>query len=117
MKTNRFYILGLLTISFTCGAQQQMGVVRLSDNPAATNLVAKQARLSMQPLVLSGLSVPATPIAEAITPEIQSLARGLENDPLRIYNYVHDHIAHVLYFGSKKGAQLALLERSGNDFD
>src|SRR5207249_924739 len=26
-------------------------------------------------------------------------------------------IRHVLYFGSKKGAQLTLLERSGNDFD
>ncbi len=52
-----------------------------------------------------------------MTPEIQALARGLENDPLRIFNYVHDHIRHVLYFGSKKGAQLTLLERSGNDFD
>src|SRR5207244_4453586 len=51
------------------------------------------------------------------TPEIQALARGLENDPVRIYNYVHDHIRHVLYFGSKKGAQLTLLEKSGNDFD
>ena len=56
-------------------------------------------------------------IAEAITPEIQALARGLENDPVRIFNYVHDHIRHVLYFGSKKGAELTLLERSGNDFD
>ncbi len=56
-------------------------------------------------------------IAETITPEIQALARGLENDPLRIFNYVHDHIRHVLYFGATKGAQLTLLERSGNDFD
>src|SRR5262249_54541413 len=40
-----------------------------------------------------------------------------ENDPLRIFNYVHDHIRYVLYFGSKKGAQLTLLEKSGNDFD
>src|SRR5205814_3082382 len=56
-------------------------------------------------------------IAEAITPEIQALARGLENDPLRIFTYVHDHIRYVLYFGSKKGAQLSLLEKSGNDFD
>jgi RHS repeat-associated protein len=56
-------------------------------------------------------------IAEAITPEIQALARGLQNDPTRIYNYVHDHIRHVFYFGSKKGALLTLLEQSGNDFD
>lgn len=62
---------------------------------------------------------PPTPpvIAEANTPEIQALADGLQDDPLKIYNYVHDHIRHVLYFGSKKGAQLTLLEKSGNDFD
>lgn len=56
-------------------------------------------------------------IAEAITPEIQALADGLEDDPVQIFNYVHDHIRHVLYFGSKKGAALTLLEKSGNDFD
>ncbi len=56
-------------------------------------------------------------IAEAITPEIQALARGLENDPKRIFDYVHDHIRYQAYFGSKKGAQLTLLERSGSDFD
>lgn len=56
-------------------------------------------------------------VAEAVTPEIQALARGLENDPKRIFDYVHDHIRYVHYFGSKKGAQLTLLERSGNDFD
>ena len=56
-------------------------------------------------------------VAETVTPEIQALARGLQNDPTQIYNYVHDHIRHVLYFGSLKGAQLTLLERSGNDFD
>src|SRR2546428_10189399 len=66
-------------------------------------------------LVCRGQQGPA--VAEAITPEIQALARGLENDPLRIFNYVHDHIRYVLYFGSKKGAQLTLLEKSGNDFD
>src|SRR5438552_3144161 len=56
-------------------------------------------------------------VAEAITPEIQALARGLENDPLRIYNYVQGHIRYVLYWGSKKGAQLTLLDKGGNDFD
>ena len=59
----------------------------------------------------------APQIAEAITPELEALARGLENDPKQIFDYVHDHIRYVHYFGSKKGAQLTLLERSGNDFD
>ncbi|MDW8382944.1 MAG: transglutaminase domain-containing protein, partial [Verrucomicrobiota bacterium] len=75
-----------------------------------------------EPVGLGGevglMSLPSYPeIAEAITPEIRSLARNLENDPVRIFNYVRDHIRYVHYFGSKKGAALTLLERSGNDFD
>lgn len=56
-------------------------------------------------------------IAEDLTSDIRALARGLKNDPTRIFNYVHDNIRQVFYFGSKKGAELTLLERSGNDFD
>lgn len=63
------------------------------------------------------VSVSATAIAEEITPEIIALARNLENNPKRIYDFVHNHIKYVHYFGSKKGAMLTLLERSGNDFD
>jgi len=55
--------------------------------------------------------------ADAITPEIQSLATGLLNDPKLIFDYVHNHIAYVHYFGCKKGATMTLLEGSGNDFD
>ena len=32
--------------------------------------------------------------AAASTPEIAALARGLENDPKRIYDYIHDHIRY-----------------------
>jgi hypothetical protein len=55
--------------------------------------------------------------AEAITPDIQALANGLQDDPVKIFKYVHDHIKFVLYYGSMKGAELTLLEQSGNDFD
>lgn len=48
-------------------------------------------------------NVPSAPIAEVITPQIQALAAGLQNNPTNIFNYVHDHIKFVLYFGSKKG--------------
>jgi RHS repeat-associated protein len=58
-----------------------------------------------------------TAIAEAITPDISALAENLLKDPARIFNYVHDHIRYVHYFGSHKGAEITLLERSGNDFD
>ena len=60
---------------------------------------------------------PSAPVAEAITPQIQALADGLGDNPTNIFNYVHDHINFVLYFGAKKGAELTLLEKSGNDFD
>ena len=51
------------------------------------------------------------------TPEIVELARGLMNDPKLIYDYVHNNIDYVPYYGSLKGATLTLLDGSGNDFD
>jgi hypothetical protein len=56
-------------------------------------------------------------IAEAITPDITALAEALGYDPTNIFNFVHDQIRYIHYYGSKKGAELTLLERSGNDFD
>jgi hypothetical protein len=53
-------------------------------------------------------------IAEVITLQIQALTDGLQRDPQQIFDYVHDQIRFVPYFGSKKGAQLTLLEKSGN---
>src|SRR5579863_8443705 len=85
--------------------------------PMNANRYVRQLALQSGPTNSVLFGVPSAPIAEAITPEIQALADGLEDDPLKIFNYVHDHIQHVLYFGSKKGAQLTLLEKSGNDFD
>ena len=75
--------------------------------------------------VFNGFSGPITTIrqtgqpvvSEEITPEITALARNLENDPKRIYDYVHNYIKYTHYFGSKKGALVTLLEGSGNDFD
>jgi|GEM_PF-433199 len=55
--------------------------------------------------------------ADEITPEIEALAAGLRNDPLKIYEYVHNYIDYQCYYGSKKGAHLTLMEGSGNDMD
>jgi len=84
-----------------------------------TNGVADDGTPVMHILANFESNIPPTPpaIAEVITPDIQALADGLQDDPVKIFNYVHDHIRHMLYFGSKKGAQLTLLEKSGNDFD
>jgi RHS repeat-associated protein len=51
------------------------------------------------------------------TPEVQALAQQLGNNPLRIFDYVHDRFTSEVYYGSKKGSQGALLEQAGNDFD
>jgi RHS repeat-associated protein len=64
----------------------------------------------------NGQIAPA-PIAEAVTPDIQALADGLQDDPVQIFNYVHDHIRFEVYFGSHKGSTVTLLEKAGNDFD
>ncbi len=55
--------------------------------------------------------------AEEITPEIQELARGLQYDPLRIFDFVHNSIEYVPYAGALKGATRTLMDRSGNDCD
>ena len=120
-KMRPLLVLGFLTVVAVCGAQPltEPGWYNLS-RPLEAVADGSQSEFSL----LSGgegsglMSFQGyTAIAEAITPEIQALAQGLENDPVRIFNYVHDHIRHVFYFGAKKGAQLTLLERSGNDFD
>jgi len=51
------------------------------------------------------------------TPEIQALARALENDPKFIFDYVHNHIDYVPTFGSVNGATGTLLAGRGNDWD
>ncbi len=123
MKPAQILSLGI-SLWFTSLCQGQViGSIRHNADPNlhAAAVQAQQRQLSTSaaliPTPLTSQGVPASPVAEVATPEIQDLARGLENDPLRIFNYVHDHIRHVLYFGSKKGAELTLLEKTGNDFD
>ena len=114
MKTLRFLMLGLLLLTGVCRGQITDPGWYLTDN---SQMPVYQSR-NGSPLNTGGQSYAQTvPIAETNTPDIQALARNLQNDPLRIFNYVHDHIKFVLYFGSKKGAELTYLEKSGNDFD
>ncbi len=144
MKTLRFLILGLLATTLVCQAQiTQPGWYNtpLPPDPAtdASNGGTtppqgnsdSSTQISMPPeptppvtamahaLAIQNAQTSQSPaaIAEAITPEIQALSAGLQNNLSRIFIYVHDHIRYELYFGSKKGAQLTLLEKSGNDFD
>src|SRR6266496_2475097 len=121
MKTHRLFILGILASAAIASQAQeftQPGWFRSVREPAGVVEQIQFVENSGEEggTKTDGLASPPE-VAEAITPEIQALARGLENDPKRIFDYVHDHIRYVHYFGSKKGAELTLLERSGNDFD
>jgi RHS repeat-associated protein len=52
-----------------------------------------------------------------ITPEIVELAKSLDWNPVRIYEWVQENIETEWYWGSMKGAQETLRQRSGNDAD
>jgi RHS repeat-associated protein len=118
MKTLRFLIFGLLATTAICRAQiTDPGWYRAGIQPSAVLPYSSFTNQSQFHPLFTPISQPGSPVAEVITPQIQALANGLQDDPQRIFDYVHDHIKFVLYFGSKKGAELTLLEKSGNDFD
>ncbi|MBC8453830.1 RHS repeat protein, partial [PVC group bacterium] len=52
-----------------------------------------------------------------ITPEISCMAHSLDNDPVRIFQFVRNHIKYVPSFGSRQGATATLLTEQGNDLD
>ena len=99
-----FYTLGFCIVGLVVNTQAQFtndGWFRAQGQDTAPLSRDNFVTNSILPH-LAGSAEPVTPIAEAITPELQALADGLKHDPLRIFHYVHDHIRYVLYFGSKK---------------
>jgi YD repeat-containing protein len=85
----------------------------VSPEEARAYYTSKQARILAEEVT----TLAATASATEITDEIKELARALQYDPKLIYDYVHNHIDYVPYFGSLKGATLTYLDGSGNDFD
>lgn len=65
----------------------------------------------------SGMSAYGDSSGSGIAAEITELARALQHNPKLIYEYVHNNIDYVPYFGALKGPLATLLDRSGNDFD
>lgn len=52
-----------------------------------------------------------------INSEIQDLVQSLNNNPVKILNYVRQNISYEPYFGAKKGSLGCLREKVCNDFD
>jgi len=101
------------------GAQvQEPGWLFTSDDPSATFIAEGQTPPPPAASFSAAAAAwPADVDADFATDEIKELARGLEYDPLRIFNYVRNQIRYEHYYGCKKGAALTLFEKSGNDFD
>jgi RHS repeat-associated protein len=117
MKNLRFWFFAVFVAAATVCVGQDLGTQpsniksRISFGPSTLD-----TNLSLS----TSYSLPSQTdpdFAADPTADIIAMARGLENDPKRIYDYVHDHIRYDHYFGSKKGAALTLIEESGNDFD
>lgn len=62
-------------------------------------------------------SAPSATVAYASTPEIETLAAGLENNPLRLYEYVRNHVDFIPTWGLCKSPRETLLSGCGNPFD
>jgi hypothetical protein len=85
--------------------------------PSSGNSVAALPKPRTLSFPTSNLTTPGGNEADFVTPEIEALARGLRNDPVKIFEYVHNYIKFEAYYGCKKGAHLTLLEGSGNEHD
>jgi hypothetical protein len=74
---------------------------------------------------LTPSDLPVDPTPEDLAPtidaqhsqEIIDKAAELENDPVKIYEWVRNNIDFEPYYGSKKGATETLAEMAGNDMD
>ena len=116
MKKLLFFLSFFTAVSLVAQDDSDPGRSFIPSVNPATQLNTNAFQPSFQPL-FTPVTQGSGAIAEQITPDIQTLAGNLGYDPTRIFNYVHDQIKYVHYFGSLKGAELTLLERSGNDFD
>jgi transglutaminase-like putative cysteine protease len=83
-------LAGLLTASATSGTTRQTP-------PTASDL--------------------AETVEAQLTTEISAKALELENNPVKIYEWVRNSIDYEPYHGSLKGAQQTLAELAGNDMD
>jgi RHS repeat-associated protein len=82
--------------------------------PAAA---ATEGSLGASPISLRSTTAYSGPSPTDFSPELQSLANGLDRDPLRIFNYVRTQVEFQPYYRCDKGAHLTYLDGAGNDMD
>ena len=103
--------------------------------PIETQQGFKTSLFKAQPIHLAGpipngftlpsTTLPALPTAAdlaatediVITPAITALAASLNNNPVKIYNWVSNNIEFLPTYGSIQGADMTLQTKKGNSFD
>ena len=73
--------------------------------------------LSSSTITSGSIGITALASSTITASEITEIARALQYDPVLIYEFVHNNIDYVPYFGALKGPTATLLDRTGNDFD
>ena len=104
----------LALVVLTCGSARAAPAVT---PPAIRIAVAPHVSVTSGQAYYSGLASPLRTWSTDVHPLIQSAARRLQNDPDRIYDFVHNAIETEPMFGLSKGAVGALVNRSGTAFD
>ncbi len=68
---------------------------------------------SKDSVAVASLAVPSAPIPASVT----ELARSLKNDPVLIYEFVHNNIEYLPIWGMLKGPEGTLTDGAGTSFD
>src|SRR3989338_3193990 len=87
------------------------------DKPASSSKTSASAAVPSSAALSAPASASAPGAEIIITQNIKDRAALLNYDPLAILNFVRNNIVYEPYYGSKKGADATLIERSGNDAD
>jgi RHS repeat-associated protein len=123
-----FGIIGLGALALTAAIGVSRHDALAQSPPAYTNASYNSSglpgfRLSVQTSLISPNAAaiyygsPTSPVTPARSARITTLARSLENDPDRIYQFVRNTITFEPQFGLHKGADGVLLDGSGGAFD
>ncbi len=85
--------------------------------PAKPEVSGSVQILGMAMGVSSAYGTTVTTNETQVTPEIRALARALHHDPLKMYEFVKNHIDYLPTYGVYTGAAGCLKAMKGNDFD
>ncbi len=81
----------------------------------ANNRLPKLAARAGGEVASSAMLKPSLPVPD--NSRIRELAKGLDFDIQKCYDFVRNHIAYTPYRGFMKGAERTLIDREGNDAD